>query len=589
MKDRGLVAELVLYVTIAVYGVHRAFAPGLVVGEGPDLPGSLWFTWWTGQTLSEGGGLDSTTLFFHPLGKDLFAHTGSNLLDALVAQPFVALFGFPDFQPWFVLAVLLANVWAFRALATHVLPGRGAVVAASVAWLLNPLVLYEITAGRITQGFLVFLPLALLHFLRVGEGRRHAVLAGLFTALQGWTYWFSGYALAFALAWLATVALWSGRDRGLLIRRYALAGGVALLGVLPAVLPMALKAAGGEVPGLGEAVGVDGQFLGLDELEKKSPAVLMTLGTGVPLLLWALFGPGRTRWLPITLGLGVLSCGPDIWLPDLRLPSVIWTAATGLVPFFERLWFPYRLFLVASVGAALGVGFLASRWRHGWVLAPLVAGATLVEQGRLHIFPFATQDASPPAVLAWIAQEHGGGLITLPFGEAHDAVMWQPSHGLPLFGGMGEGAEPLWPPGYQEQLDNSFAAALMAVPERPRRPVLEVDPADEQALRDQGFRWVMLDREPIEPWARGVAEGSLKADDRQMAVKRLSQLLGPPTAVGGAWVVWDLWGQATPPDELAPTDEHLAAPFVEDSGPPVYDRELAEGGRHRFGASMHQR
>ena len=589
MKDRGFVAELLVYLSVALYGVHRALlAPGHVVGEGPDLPGTLWFTWWTGEQLLGGGGFGRTTLFFHPLGKDVFAHTGSNVVDALLAQPFVVLFGFPDFQPVYVLAVLLANVLAFRALALHVLPSRGAAFAASLAWMLNPLVLFELTAGRLTQGFLVFLPLALLHFLRAHEGRRHAVLAGVFTALQGYVYWFSGYALAFGLAWLATVALWTSRERAVLVKRYLLAGAVAVVGVLPAVVPMVLKALDGAVPGLGEAVGIEGQFLGLDELEKKAPAVLLTWGTGVPLLAWAVVGPGRTRWLPFVLGLGVLGCGPDVWLPDLRLPSVVWTAATAL-PFFERLWFPYRLFVVGSVGVALGVGFLASRWRHGWVLGLAVAAATLVEQGRLHIFPFATQDAEPPEVMRWLAQEHGGGILTLPFGEAHDAVLWQPSHGLPLFGGMGEGAETLWPPGYQERLDDPLVDALLAIPDHPRRAAKTVAADALEAFVDDGFRWVVLDREPIEPWARGVAEGSLKEDDRAMAVKRLSVLLGPPTAVGGAWVVWDLWGRAVPPEHLAATDEHLAAPFEEDSGPPIYDQALAEEGRHRFGASPNPR
>ena len=46
--------------------------------------------------------------------------------------------------------------------------------------MLNPYVMFELLTGRITQAFLVFLPLAFHHFMQMGHGRRRdaAVLLG---------------------------------------------------------------------------------------------------------------------------------------------------------------------------------------------------------------------------------------------------------------------------------------------------------------------------------------------------------------------------------------------------------------------------
>ena len=58
-----------------------------------DYYGTLWFYWWVDHQMAAGESMHDAHVFFHPFGKDLFGHTGSNILDAVLAVPFRRLFG----------------------------------------------------------------------------------------------------------------------------------------------------------------------------------------------------------------------------------------------------------------------------------------------------------------------------------------------------------------------------------------------------------------------------------------------------------------------------------------------------------------
>ena len=96
------------------FQVHRHLLPLLLlliligVILGPTLPllhthflgveyvdhyGTQWFYWFVEEQARRGESSDHTSLFFHPWGKDIYAHTGTNVLDAWMAVPFRMLLG----------------------------------------------------------------------------------------------------------------------------------------------------------------------------------------------------------------------------------------------------------------------------------------------------------------------------------------------------------------------------------------------------------------------------------------------------------------------------------------------------------------
>ena len=86
--------ELLVIIALSIFMV----APALVVknsliGEGVDLYGTIWFYEWIYDSIRTGGNPSHTDLFFYPYGKDIFGHTGNNFVDAVLAVPFLAVFG----------------------------------------------------------------------------------------------------------------------------------------------------------------------------------------------------------------------------------------------------------------------------------------------------------------------------------------------------------------------------------------------------------------------------------------------------------------------------------------------------------------
>jgi hypothetical protein len=79
-----------------------------------DAWGTQWFYWFTERVMLGGDDVAKTAVFFHPHGKDIYAHTGGNVLDALIAIPFRALFGRVVGYNLFILVILATNALAMR-------------------------------------------------------------------------------------------------------------------------------------------------------------------------------------------------------------------------------------------------------------------------------------------------------------------------------------------------------------------------------------------------------------------------------------------------------------------------------------------
>lgn len=613
--------EHLSYALLALGAVAGALAtPGHIVGDGVDLYGTFWFFWWIADCVANLRDPSFTDLMFHPLGKDIFAHTGNNFIDALVAVPFVQAIGFPRYQPVFVAVVLWGNALAFRPLARHVLGAGVGAWAATLLWQAAPFTLFEVMTGRVTQAFLWFLPLAVLWFLRIGEPvaptggwrrqwrrARAPVLAGVFTALQAGTYWFMGYFMALAFAWLALVALLRpGAPRRRSLLGWLGAGLTCAVLIGPAVLGMAGAVGAGEVPGLPAAHGlldkpvavgnnVAATLHGYWLMETRGQPLFSTWVWGLGLAVAALFGPDRLRWTGLVAVSLFFALGPTLPIggtPESPLWSWPYLVAYNALPFLDRLWFPYRLSVIAFLGVALGMGGVLGRldslrarrapWLPALALPALLVGAHLTEQHRHLAFPLLHRDLTPPAVYGIIGQEEGA-LIELPIGLARISIAWQPVHGQPTFGGMAENAPVFWPPGFKQRFKNTLVKRLRQATRDPL-DIREHRERDRARLEAEGFRWVVLDRQLVDsdvhrwPWSRSASPAQVDAAPF-LSQARVTEALGPPAMVEGPLVVWDLRGGLDVPPALRPTPENLAARSWAREDMPEYERHLREIGR----------
>jgi len=588
--------EVISYVAVALGAVSSALSDrAAVIGDGIDMYGTFWFYWWIKHCVQTGADPSTTDLMFHPLGKDIFAHTGGNFLDAFASIPFQLALGTPGFQPVFIAAVLIANALSFRALMSHLVDDKNAAWASTLIWMVNPFVMFELLTGRITQAFVVFLPLAFLYFLRSTQGtRRDAALAGLFTALQAWTYWFMGWFMAFMFGWLAIREYRSSVDPRGLIGRWMVSAGVCAGAIIPAAWLMAARESGGDVPGLGNAGGIEGFLAAMGgEPVRALHGVILTEMNGIPLFsqwFWAaaacivlLHVRSRMTWGVGAVMAFAFSIGPALATGEgatFAMPHYV--LAYHVVPYLERLWFPYRWIVMAFFAVSVGVGVVfadlmsrvRSRW--AWLLPPALLSLTLVEQVDRGGFPIKAQQWEVPGVYEAIGVREGG-LIELPMMVPRASLMFQSVHKQPLFGGMGENAPVFWPDGFKHQVGNHFIRALRHAVRTQETPRAFLQ-SDVQALQDLGFRWVVLDRHTMFRVLHRSAWWKANKDDRPSAagwtVARLSAMLGEPVAVDGDLVVWDLEGGGVFGEGLEPTSANTQSLDWTGMTWPAYEAEL---------------
>ncbi len=552
--------EVGLWTAVALLSVLPALlTPGAIVGDGVDAYGSHWFYAWMRICLENLGDPSSTNLFFYPLGKDHFAHTGNNLVDALASVPFQWVLGPTLYQPVFIVALLLLNGLAFRALAREVLGHGFAAFAATLLWQVNPFTTFELSAGRPTQAAQWFAPLAVVLFLRV---TRHARLRdgawlGVAIALTGWLYWFNAYFLVFVLTALGPFALRDAASpEGPGARRFfaalALGALVCAIVVAPAVLPMAQAIRAGSVPGTAEAhldnnvaPWLHGSWLS----EGFGTPVLLQPACGGAILVAALrrdvdLPGGKRRWLVAAGLLGLLSLGPALTTRTELLVTLPWYGfLQAHLPFFVRLWFPYRMEAMVLLTMTPLVGAMVARARRpNIVLAALVA-TTLAGGAVTGVWPYTQHDMRSPRLMVNL-RAHGGAMMFLPFRVQHDGIAWQTEFRLPMLGGMGESAPVFWPRGYKELLGNGLVRALRAaVLDTAKAP--PPSPTARDSFTNLGYRWVVLRPSLVQAEVRKLAEmdahKAFEPTDTLDAIDRISDVIGErPVASDIDVILWDL-------------------------------------------------
>ena len=565
-----------MYAAIALAGVLPALLhPGATVGDGVDAFGTHWFYWWMRVCIEHLGDPSWTDLFFYPSGKDIFSHTGNNLVDAVLSVPFQWALGPTLYQPVFLFFVQLGNVAAFRALAGEVLGEEGiAPFAASALWMTNPFTVFEITAGRPTQAFLWFVPVAILFFLRCARQpqRRNAVLLGVAMALAGWTYWFNGYFLALAFVPLGIYELRDAADRRGTLLRWGLGALVCGALILPAAWKMVAAYEADTIPGLpsvaagifelpkGLGNNVSAELHGLWLLERYGAPQFLQPAWGLPVLA-AMFWPGlpfaRSRWIAVMLVALIVAIGPAIGMGADAVAFPPYMVLYRHLPFFNRLWFPYRIVVIAFIPAALLLGALCTRRR--WLL-PALGVLSLAGQVVTATWPFSWHHARAPEMMTSLRKE-GGAVVFLPMKIQHDGLMWQTEFELPTFGGMGESASIFWTKDFNTRLRNGFVKALRSGAMYPAKQ-LTYHPLDRTRIEDFGFRWVVLRLSLLESELERHEDQSGKTIDRVQArresVDTISAVAGhAPAGLDGDALLWDLRGEWVPAEAWRYSEERF--------------------------------
>lgn len=583
--------EVAIYLAVAAVGVLPAFLrPNAMVGDGVDAFGTWWFYGWIADCVANGMDPSFTTRFFFPLGKEIFTHTGNNFVDAVLGIPFW-LAGTRGFAV-FVVVILVGNALCFRPLAKLVLQDEQRAFAATLLWMVNPYSLFELTAGRPTQAFLWFVPAVPYFLLKCAResGWVNAVKLGLSAALVGWTYWFACF---FELA-LCLPLIWSelrrSREPMIVLQRWTLALGLAFCLVAPAAIPMANAWSAGETPGgvptaqsifelPGSVANSVGQRLhGLVLMESFGAPLFTNLAWGLPLFV-ALAMRARGQgiswawWIALAI-VGVVATGPAVNNEGEPVVNVAYMVLFKYLPFFNRLWFPYRFAAVGFLVAALAIASVFPAKRAAFLAVGLAAFG-LGEQARNAIFPFAWHDVGAPTALHSL-RKLGGSAIFLPWGIQHDGIAWVATARVRLFGGMGESAPALWPNDFKRRLSHPVVRGLRGATAH-RKQIVGVIQGDVAAwsATDGHPRWLLLRRD------LQAEQHAINNDvpTPSLAVARLIEVTGTqPIMAEGALLVWDLSGRLFGPEAEVQVQELARDDFLPPSQP-AWSTALQRRGR----------
>lgn len=595
------VVGLGLALALAVLGPSLPRLGSHLLGsEYVDHYGTQWFYWFTAHALGQGQPLGHTDLFFHPYGKDIFGHTGTNVLDALLAVPLRALLGPVAGYNAFVLAGVLGNIAAAALLCRRFTDDRPAAFLSAILLGLSPFVLFELVEGRPTQAILV-LPLLFLDRLwatAARPGLKAPLAAGVLLAATGYQYWYYAFfggvlALATGLWSAARPAADSGGARALLAR-HALVALVALVLTAPVAGPMLLRTSGGAddqaVPGLlntalwglGDQTPatVEGTVVGLftwqplrltagffarnragEEIFLDYVALLP-----LPIVLLALVGlaahRARGRLLVGIVACALLALGPSVMLADLAFPNLPYIALAKAVPFVRRLWWPARAmaFVVPliAVAAALGLARLRAWDPRAFLLAGVVAvGGQALHLSRNAMLPFPAWDATVPAGYRCLAQGPPGAIIELPYAFTQAHLYYQTVHGRPILGGMIEN-NPVFTPGESVALrqDNTWLRRVLAIGSSKRNVDPSWEPADMQAVHDLGYRYVVVQKDAFDEQlaAQGLLAEAIKTR-RRLLLRDLQAMVGRAVYDDARITIHAPWGDPSPCQDDPPVPD----------------------------------
>lgn len=563
--------------------------------ETVDHYGTQWFYWFAAFHLQNGQSPAHTDLFFYPWGKDIYGHTGANLLDAWFAVPFRLLLGPVLGYNVPVLIGLGATAWAFaRLIRRHLDPSAPHAWILGVGTLLfltSPYVLYELIEGRPTQAVLLF-PVLFLHALgdtadddpRVAG--RAAWFAGLWLALSGYQYWyyalFGGLlAIGNAAARMASHGLAPGPSWRI-FRLHLQIALIAVLLCLPGALPLLVATLeDGSVYGLlkvgdwsltsapliteeGVRIGMflwqpfsgAAGFLIQDEDDGEERFVNSLYPTPLillpALLLW-FRRPGSLARAPLIVMLvlaALIAAGPVLVIAgSWVLPNPVYTGLALALRFVRRLWWPGRMLGFATIllylPAALALRQLSPR------LLPVAAvGALVYQLGVLSwaaLVPVPVWDAKIPAGYRCLASGPPGAVLELPYAWTQAHLYYQTSHQRPIFGGMIEDNSVFAPEEFTTlRTTNPFVLRLTELAHRDD-DVSAWTQADRDEVVKLGYRYILLQKDAFAVATdASAAHVAVMTSRRRSASREFNKILGMPLFEDARVAIWGLDGAPAP-------------------------------------------
>lgn len=536
--------------------------------------GTQWFYWWMGEVVAGRASLANTDLLFYPWGKEVYLHTGGNLLDALLAAPLRWVLGPVAGSNLFVAAVLAGNAlgaWRLAGAASADLWGRRAAVLVA---LISSQLLLEVDAGRTTQALL--LPCFLwIECLVRPPSFRVGLLGGLALGVSALVYWYYGLvgAVIGALVLPVRLLLAAPGARGREALRGLGAVGVAAAVALPAAWPMLSHLQAGAVPGLlalgdpegplgrlrlltaeGDSQGMTiltltGRAAGLGQADGLQVSSGPRLYTEAHLLVMALAVYLRRQQAWVLVGVvavaGAIAFGPVLVAGDHMIPNRPYLAAVERVDLLRRWWWPQRAAMFGLIGccglAGVAVAGLPARMRGVATGVLLVLLAWRPVGAALLPLPAWSAAVSPGFVC--LAEAPAGAVIELPYALDQKNLYHQTVHRKPQLGGMLVTKPAFVPAGTRALLrDNSLLRGLVEITavERVRAP--DVVAGDREALVALGFRYVAVRTEAF--WRlRAEPNGALvRRSDWQRGRRLLLPLLGEPAFEDEELAIWTLDG-----------------------------------------------
>ncbi|MBN1336066.1 MAG: hypothetical protein JXB39_08910 [Deltaproteobacteria bacterium] len=592
------VVPLSVLVVGVLFGPAMLHLPSRFLGiEYVDHYGTQWFYWFVEHQLRTGQGMGYTDLFFFPWGKDIFLHTGANVLDGYAALPFRWVFGPVLGYNLFVLTGLALTGVAFGFLVREFTEDRAAIVLSSVLFSVSPYVLFELVEGRPTQAILLLPVLFLFYVFRTGRrGWKAPIMAGAVLALCGYQYWFYAFFGGMVClghgAWCVARPAEGSGGRLAVLARHVLIALVALVLTAPVALPLLWMTwdPTGMVPGLLDTsrwslwasppITVEDESIGLFLwqplrryagffIARSGPVErLLAQGVLVPIVSWVTLAiylrrPGRLERGPLlamALVAILLAMGPIVLVGHIALPNPPYVALVKAVGFLRRLWWPARAvaYLCILLGLAQALvlawsGTFGRRVQAG--VAGVLTAVWLLELHLADVLPFPSWDATIPAGYRCLAGGGPGAIVELPYAWTQGHLYYQTAHGRPIMGGMLEN-NPVFAPAEFSQLlrHNRFLSELYAVVKAD-----EFDPTwsetDRQQLYDLGYRYVVNQKDAL----YHVASTEILMDNvmrlRSRGVRRtLGEMLGAPVWEDARIAIYAPWGDAAPcgPGDVEP-------------------------------------
>ena len=587
LLGRYMGTAVAAFLVVSVWGPTAPWlADGFIGVEYVDGFGTQWFYWFVERGVRALEPMGHTDLFFYPWGKDIFAHTGTNILDAVLAAPFRMLWGDVLGYNAFVMVGLALTAVATWALAMESGADRPAASGLAVLSLVSPYVLFELAQGRPTQAILLFPTLFVWAMLRCGHrpGWTAPVIGGLSLALSGYQYWY--YALfggLVALAWGLVCAWQARRTNGhRVLARFALMAFTALLITGPAAVQLLDQASSGTTPGLldmdrwglssNPPVTVEEMTIGLlswqplrrfagfyvvdpDGTERfLEQAVLIPLPV-LAAVCAALRWPGRLpRWAlaaALTTA-GLLAMGPLLLMGPTIWPNLPYHALSRTLGVVQRLWWPARAVAFVHLLSVVAMASLLPRMRRQWSLAG--AGAWLVlgtsffaDLDKSRLLPMQVWEPQVPAGYECLATGPEGAIIELPYAWTQSHLFYQSAHGRPILGGMLEDNKVFTPEAFTDfKEDNTAVAALLDLA-RMQAPEAPATAEDMQAIRELGYSYVVLQLDAFfaDYQESGLIDNGMRARQRRV-YRELDKLLGKPVYKDARIAIYSPWGEPSP-------------------------------------------